>query len=195
MKMVKKCLIAIAVVALFASTVQAVTVNGANKFEGTWPWTKTYKEVQICTFPVILVVGHYVQVVNCGDLEMRLEQVNCESIDKNDDDHFPCYGDVDDSQEHGPACVDIEVRSNFDAEFGASFDGELGDVNIIGGHSLSWPNGKIVLAGEETTLKLCMTAWSVRLWESGGTDGTKKVGMITLDVKPETETGGDWGSW
>ena len=191
MKMVKKCLIAIAVVALFATTVQAVTVDGANKFEGTWPWTKTYKEVQICSFPVILEVGHYVQIVNCGDLELKLEQVACSAIEKNDDDHFPCYGEK--GEPDGPACVTITARSNFEAELGASFNGEAGDVNIIGGKSLTWPLGKIIPGtGSEIDLKLCMTAWNVELWNSGGTSGTTKVGEITLSVKPETETGGSW---
>lgn len=178
MKMVKKCLIAIAVVALLATTVQ-----GANpmKFEGTWPWTKIYEPVGICTLPVYLEVGHYVQIKDCGDLEMKLVQVDCGEIDKGGDD-FPCYA----------GCVSFDARANFLATFGANFNGS--DVNIITDKNLSWPNGDTIGPdGGWENLKLCMKAWKVALWGSGQTSGTVKVGTITITVKPQTETGGSWG--
>ena len=171
--MVKKCLITIAVVALLAATVQAS--SPAIKREGDWPWT--YKTLPICTFPVILAVGHYVQIENCNDMELKLEQVDCESdlMDGGKDpEDFPCY--------YG--CVLFEARANFPAIFGASFTGS--DVDIITEKSLSWPNGNtLVNAGSDwEELKICMIAWQVNLWDSGATSGTVKVGTITINVKP-----------
>lgn len=191
--MVKKCLIAIAVVALLATTVQAIDSPGgsikqdAQTEGGGWPWTQTkvYDTFDICTFDVILEVGHYVQILNCDDLEMKLIQVSCDAIGKDDDD-FPCYGDIDETDTPGPACVTVTARANFDAIFGANFDGSAGDVDIIGGSSVGFVGGdEIPGDGNNHDLKLCMAAWSVELWNSGGTSGTVKVGEITITVKPK----------
>lgn len=184
--MIKKCLIAIAVVALLATTVQAATYP-AIKHEG-WPWTKIYDAYPICTFDVVLEVGHYVQIYKCDELKMKLEQVDCAAIGKAG--KFPCYGDVDEAFDtHGPACVTIQARANFPAVFGATFSGS--GNNIIGAnYSLTWPDGNTILGGASwESLKLCMTAWSVALWNSGGPTGTLKVGEITINVKPPNEYG------
>ena len=180
--MVKKCLIAIAVVALLVTTVQAGSPS--LKKEGTWPWTKIYDSVNICTFNVKLEVGHYVQLKNCtGDhkREMKLEQVECSSIGKSNSGDFPCYED----------CVDLEVRANFPATFGASFDRHAGDVTIIGGdkYSLWWDADRDTIVGDGSweDLKLCMKAWDVELWNSEQISGWAKVGTITISVKPQSE--------
>ena len=181
--MVKKCLIAIAVVAMLATTVQAAS---SIKIEG-WPWTKVYDEVDICTFDVLLEVGHFVQIENCDDLEMKLYQVDCAAIGQTSDE-FPCYGDYDEFDVPGPACVTISAKANFDALFGAVFTG--GTVDIVGGSSLTWPLGdEIIGDGTIQDLKLCMTAWSVALWNSGATSGNVTVGTITINVKPKDVTG------
>jgi len=180
--MVKKCLIAIAVVALLAATVQAA--DPANiKHEGTWPWTKIYEPINICDVKVTLEIGHFVQIEKCGDLEIKLVQVGCDTIGKSVSADFPCYED----------CVDVKARSNFEATFGASFSGS--DVNIIDGKDVYWEGDDTIYESELgawKTLKLCMKAWKVKLWASGGTSGTVKVGTITITVKPQTETGGSW---
>ena len=180
--MVKKCLIAIAVVALLATTVQASAP--AIKHDGTWPWTKMYDELPICTFPVKLAVGHYVQIENCNDMVLKLEQVDCTAdiMGPKGVDDFPCY--------YG--CVDFRARANFPAVFGASFDGSAGDVDIITEKSFSWPNGNTLVNGigaDWEDLKLCMIAWQVNLWSSGTPSGDIKVGEITLLVKPPDESG------
>ena len=181
MKMVKKCLIAIAVVALLAATVQAA--DPANmKHEGTWPWTKTYEAVDLCSVKVTLEVGHFVQIENCTNREIKLVQVPCDSIGKGGGD-FPCYED----------CENIKARANFEATFGAGFTGS--DVNIIDGKDVYWEGGNTIPGdGEWVTLHLCMKAWKVKLWDSGTgkTSGTVKVGTIMITVKPQTETGGSW---
>jgi len=184
MKMVKKCLIAIAFVALLATTVQAANPI---KHDGTWPWTKTYEAIAICTLPVKLEVGHFVQIDKCGDLVMKLKQVECGDIGKGGGD-FPCYGNGVD----GPECITVKARANFTATFGPSFSGS--DVNIIDGKSVYFDGGDTIDGdGQWHDLKLCMKAWKVKLWDTGGqTSGTVKVGTITITVKPETETGGSW---
>lgn len=178
--MVKKCLIAIAVVALLATTVRAGDTYPSIKMDeqvGTWPWTKIYDAMDICTMPVKLEVGHYVQIYKCNKLEMKLVQVDCESIGKAG--KFPCYKD----------CVNIKVRANFPATLGAYFEGS--NVDIIDDYKLYWDNDDdtILGGGGWEELKLCMTAWEVALWNSGQTSGWAKVGEITLTVKPENETG------
>ena len=184
--MIKKCLIAIAVVALLATTVQAATYP-AIKHEG-WPWTKIYDSLPICTFPVVLEVGHYVQIWKCNEIKMKLEQVDCSAIGEAAD-KFPCYGDVDEALDlHGPACVTIQARANFPAVFGATFSASGTDI-IGANYSLTWPSGNSILGGGSwESLKLCMTAWSVALWNSEQL-GTLNVGTITLNVKPPNEYG------
>ena len=178
--MVKKCLIAIAVVALLATTLQAAAPNEQIKHEGTWPWTKIYEPVDLCDVKVTLEVGHFVQIEKCGDLEIKLVQVDCGEIGKGGGD-FPCYAD----------CVDVKARANFEATFGARFIGS--DVNIITEKSVYWEGGDTIAGdGAWYTLKLCMKAWKVKLWSSGVTSGTVKVGTIMITVKPQTETGGSW---
>jgi len=176
--MVKKCLIAIAVVALLATTVQAATYPAIKK-EGTWPWTKIYDKIDICTIPVKLEVGHFVQLYKCNELEMKLIQVNCADIGKSG--KFPCYAD----------CVDFKARANFPATFGATFDGGAGDVDIISEYSLWWDADRDTILGDGSweDLKLCMKAWNVELWNAGKTSGWAKVGEITINVKPQNETG------
>ncbi len=181
--MVKKCLIAIAAVALLATTVQAITIDGAIKEEGTWPWTKIYDTMDICQFPVKLEVGHFVQVINCDDLEMKLEQVDCDAIGQSSS-KFPCYGNGSDDWE----CVTLEVRANFPATFGAEFSSS-GPVGLS--HDLKWDNDDDTITGDgsDEELKLCMSAWNVELWNSGQTSGWITVGEITINVKPQNETG------
>ena len=181
--MVKKCLIAIAVVGLLATTVQAATFP-AIKHDGSWPYT--YIAQPICTIPVLMEVGHYVQIYKCNELKMKLYQVDCVDIGKETGD-FPCYGKKGEGDlPDGPACVTIRARANFAAVFGADFDREAGDANVVEKHDLSWPDGNTIQGGtgDWERVKLCMIAWKVQLWKSGESGGKVKVGEITINVKP-----------
>jgi hypothetical protein len=179
-KMVKKCLIV--VVALLATTVQAATYPVIKKDPGHWPWT--YDTIDICTFPVKLEIGHYVQLYKCNKLKITLKQTDCSDINQSSS-KFPCYGDGD-----SPACVTIKARANFPAIFGAvlarsgtgitsvihedKFDlFWFGDDNTIAGSTGDWES-----------LKLCLSAWQVELWKAGSATGTITVGQITINVKP-----------
>ena len=186
MKMVKKCLIAIAVVALLATTVQAAAPNEQVKHDGTWPWTKTYEAIDLCDVKVTLEVGHFAQIEKCGDLKIALKQVNCTDIGKGSGD-FPCYGDGVD----GPQCITVKARANFVATFGCRFISS--DLQIITDNSVYFDGEDTIPGdGEWFNLKLCMKAWKVKLWDSDATSGTPKVGTIMITVKPQTETGGSW---
>lgn len=189
--MVKKCLIAIAVVAMLATTVQAITQpDGTVKYDPQtdptgWPWKKTieYDPFDICEIDVKLEVGYFVQIEDCGDIDaLKLQQVSCSDIGK-EGKHFPCY----------EGCTSFRARANFPAFFGATFDGSAGelDSDIIGSHyDLDWDDtddNEIEGDGQWEDLKICMTAWKVELWKSGDVDGSIKVGKITITVKPEDE--------
>lgn len=176
--MVKKCLIAIAVVALLATTVQAGSPT--IKHDGTWPWT--FKALEICTIPVFLEVGHFVQLKDCHKRKITLEQVDCTSdLMGKDADDFPCYHD----------CEEIQVKANFPAIFSGKLDKSGGDVNILDKTDVFWLDGKNQIqgsTGDWEKLTVCIKAWKVKLWKTSGI-GKKKVGTLTILVKPP-DTGG-----
>jgi hypothetical protein len=170
MKMVKKCIIALAVVALLVTTVRAG--DPSIKKDGDWPWT--YKAIDLCKMPVYMDVGHYVQLKECHKREIKLKQVDCTGGRE-----FPCYSD----------CEDIEVRANFPAIFGASLTKIGGildktdvywkdDINQISGSTGGWEK-----------LTVCVDAWKTQIWKAAEPDDKFKVGELTINVKPP-DTGG-----
>ena len=170
MKMVKKCIIALAVVALLVTTVNAADPL-IKKDPGDWPWT--YKAITLCEFPVLMDIGHYVQLKECNKRELRLVQVDCPA-----GRDFPCYSD----------CEDIEVRANFPAVFGASFGAKttVGEA-ILKDTSVYWKDdiNQINGGGAWEKLTVCMDAWKVELWKAGAGPGEKqKIGTMTINVKP-----------
>ncbi len=185
--MVKKCLIAIAVVALLATTVQAGDTYPAIKTDdevGNWPWTKIYDEVEICDIPVKLEVGHYVQLYKCNKLKIELVQVDCDTLRKSGAD-FPCYR----------GCVEFKARANFPATFGV--DWHKSGPDIIEEHKEFFTDDQDTIqgnTGDYEKLTVCMEAWEVELWKSGSeTPGEwVTVGKLTLTVKPQNEQGGSW---
>jgi len=141
-----------------------------------------YDPVEICMFPVLMEVGHFVQLEKCGDYKIKLEQVPCGDIGRNATTDFPCY----------EGCVTIKVRANFPAILSASLNKSGGDVDMLKEMNLYWENGVNTIQGgtggwEE--LRLCLEVWDVDLYMS--TVGTVKVGEITIKVKPEDTQRGD----
>ena len=158
----------------------------------TGPEKKTkevkYEAIDICTLPVSMEVAHYVQIKNCGDLEMKLEQVDCEDIGKGGRD-FPCYGERGEGNNpDGPACVIIEVRANFPAILSASLNKSGGDEDMLKDFNLYWENGVNTIqgTGDWEEFKLYLEAWDVEIWKF--TVGAVKVGEITIGVSPPDET-------
>jgi hypothetical protein len=169
MKMVKKCIIALAVAALMATTVQAG--DPAIKKDGDWPWE--YKAIDLCTMPVYMDVGHYVQLKECNKREIKLVQVDCESIGRDSGD-FPCYSD----------CEDIEVRANFPAIFGATLS-KIGP--ILKDTNLYWKDDHNQISGSTGSwekLTICMDAWNAEIWRAAEPAENAQVGEITINVKP-----------
>jgi hypothetical protein len=174
MKMLKKCIIALAVATLMATTVVqagAPAPSGSIKRDGDWPWT--YKAIDLCTMPVYMDVGHYVQLKECHKREIKLVQVECDTIGRDSGD-FPCYSD----------CEDIEVRSNFPAIFGASLT-KIGP--ILQDTSLYWKDDLNQITGSTGTwekLTICLDAWNAEIWRAAEPAENAIVGELTINVKP-----------
>ena len=121
MKMIKKTLIAIALVAFLATFVHtaqggieefyfektgngghtSIKVEGKDKPTIRWPYEICYEKLDLCTIPIYMEVGMFVQIYECSKKKIILKQVSCESIGK-ESKHYPCYKD----------CEDLTVRSN-----------------------------------------------------------------------------------
>ena len=183
--MVKRTLIAIAVVAFLATSVQAF---GPEPHDGTGDyggkhqtikvdiqkleigWPVEYKALSLCVIPVKMSVGYFVQIEKCSERKIKLVQVNCEDIEKGSGD-WPCYSD----------CEDLKVRANFEAKLGTKLD-KTSDV--IKDWKAYFKDGDTVDAsGSWNTVTVCVKAWKAQLMkESPGMEIT--VGTLTITVKP-----------
>jgi hypothetical protein len=163
MKMVKKCIIALAVAALLVTTVQAD--DPVIKRDGTWP--VQFIALDICTIPILMDVGHFVQIEDCDDLEIILKQVTC-----SDDDDFPCY----------EGCEDFNARANFPAVFDGRVD--KNDSGIIDDTDVTFPNGNTIDPGDFQALKVCVTAKKAELWKATAPSDKTPVGNLVITVKP-----------
>jgi hypothetical protein len=174
MKMVKKCMIALAVAALMATTVQAgaPAPDGSIKRDGDWPWT--YKAIDLCVMPIYMDVGHFVQLKDCSDRKIHLKQVTCTSIGKNNTEDFPCYRD----------CEEIQVRANFPAIFGGRVD--KNSTGILKDTEVKWAGDKfqIIGGGDWEQLTICVNAWKAEIWRATEPSEKTQVGTLTITVKP-----------
>jgi hypothetical protein len=165
MKMVKKSIFALAVVALMVTAVQAT--DPSIKKDGDWPWT--YKAITLCTMPVYMDVGHYVQMKECNKRELIVKQVDCTGGRE-----FPCYS----------GCEEFEVRANFPAIFG----GDLKNLSgMIDGKSVWWKDDNNQINGSTggwEKLEVCVDFWKVQLWEANGRNDKTKVADLAITVKP-----------
>jgi hypothetical protein len=182
MKMVKRTLIAIALVAFLASTAPAaievyywgaidkdtgVKVDGNEKIY--WPYE--YKALDVCEMPVKMEIGMYVEVQDCTDKKIVLKQVDCGDIGKGGGD-FPCY----------LGCADFAVRANFDVKMGTRLE-KVGSV--IKDWEAYYDGGDVVPGdGADHTVKVCVKAWKAQLWS--GTPGEEvTVGKLFITAKPD----------
>jgi hypothetical protein len=185
--MVKRTLIAIAVVALLATSSQAaieVYTNagglngdlgkGAIKTEGTesamWPFE--YKALDLCSIPIEMKIGYYVSVHECHKRKIKLVQVDCGDIGKGSGD-WPCYSD----------CESVTVKANFDVKLGL----KLANLSNIIKDKRAYFKGDFngnADAGS-TTFEVCVDAWKTRLENSAGSAGSwESVGNLIITVKP-----------
>jgi hypothetical protein len=183
MKMVKRTLIAIALVAFLASSAPAgfevhywgpiddahgIKVDGHE--EVFWPYE--YKALKVCEMPILMEIGGYVEVEDCDDNEIILKQVPCDEISKGGDD-FPCYVD----------CEEIKIRANFDVKLGTEVI-KVGPVlDEVEGF---YDGGLDTVPGDGNWYKrdVCVRAWKAKLWD--GTVGDEvKVGLLQVTAKPD----------
>ena len=180
--MVKKTLIAIALVAFLASTAPAeievhyfgpygndkgVKVDGKETIR--WPYE--YKAVDICSMPIKMEIGMYVEVQDCTKKKIVLVQVDCGDIGQKASE-FPCYLD----------CESFAVTANFDVQLGTRL--EKDDSGVINKWSAYFDGDDIVPGdGSNHTVKVCVKAWLVNLWK--GTPGDAVgVGTLYITAKP-----------
>ena len=178
--MIKRTLIAIAVVALLATSAHAaldihylpygdhhaVKVDGSENVR--WPYE--YKALVVCNIPIKMHVGMYVQVQDCKKKKIILKQVNCSDIGKGDGD-YPCY----------LGCVEFNVRANFDVKMGASLHK---DGDTINEWSAYYDGGDVVAGdGDYHGVKLCVKAWKTSIYKASPGDEVS-VGSVDVTVKP-----------
>jgi hypothetical protein len=180
MKMIKRTLIAIAVVALLATSVHAaiteyyfpgtIKVDGSDKPELRWPYEICYKPLPVCNIPIVMKVGMYVQVKDCHKKKITLVQVPCADINKKASE-YPCY----------LGCVSFDVRSNFDVKMGAVLKKE---GEVINKWSAYYDGDDVVPGdGDWHPVKLCVQAWLTQIWKAAPGD-TVPVGSVDVTVKP-----------
>jgi hypothetical protein len=185
MKMVKKTLIALAAVVLLSTVAQAaleeyyfgkdknkyVKVDGNQKVR--WPFE--YKALTVCSIPVKMSLGMWVEVEKCTDSNTKivLEQVDCGDIGQGSGD-FPCYLD----------CVSFRVRANFDVKMGGDLHKNDAGNKVI--DSWDWYyNGDDVVPGdgEYHSVEVCVKAWKAMLYK--GTPGDEvTLGSLDITAKP-----------
>jgi hypothetical protein len=182
MKMVKRTLIAIALVAFLASMAPAeitvhyfgpidndtgVKVDGNEKVY--WPYE--YKEVDVCEMPVKMEIGGYVEIDDCTKKKIILKQVDCAEIGKGGGD-FPCYLD----------CETFKIRANFDVKLGTRL---VKDGGVMDKWEGFYDGGDVVPGdGGWHEMKVCVKAWKAQLW-SGTVGSEVTVGSLFITAKPD----------
>jgi len=182
--MIKRTLIAIALVALLATSANAaisehyfpvgdhhaVKVDGKETVDFRWPYSISYKALTVCNIPIKMNVGMYVQVLDCKNKKIVLNQVGCGDIGKGDGD-YPCY----------LGCVEFDARANFDVKFGWV----LNRSDIIADSEAYYEGGDTIPGdGDPHTLKICVKAWNVKLYKAAYGE-EKDVGSVDITVKPD----------
>jgi len=187
--MVKKSLIAIALMGFLATSTFAGDApdNGQWKFDDDWPKDVviTYTELEICQIPISIEIGMFVEIENCGDLEIILEQVSCTEPGQT----FPCY----------KGCTEIKVRANFEVQLGLKLY-KIGDIISQGG---AWwaptDNWKAYFTNDDGATKpdiwivdntgdwnavdVCVEAWNANIFNAA--PGSEvPVGEVAITVIP-----------
>jgi len=195
MKMVKKILFTIAVVAFLAASVQAVDPGKyQKKFDGMWPYE--YIFVPVCSIPVLMDVGYFVQLEKCGDYKIKLKQVPCDDgndpYPKSVTKDFPCYRD----------CESIKIRANFEAKLGGKVENKVswfddGDEKVYYEAEAGLVPDVIPGDGGWHVRKVCIKAWDIKIWQSGADqqDNEVRVADLWITVKPNQLEPGWSGTW
>jgi hypothetical protein len=183
--MVKKSIIAIAMLSLLASVSFAAdpfpgAPDGQIKIDGSWPSYQpdpVYEVLEICKVNVKIKVGMFLETDACNKT-IVMKQVSCSG-----NHGFPCY----------KGCIDIWFRSNFDATISLDTS-KIGDIISGGWGGDNWDvyfyDGSdesdtfdVVGDGNKKNIKLCSEAWDANIYKANPGD-TVKVGEITLLAMP-----------
>ncbi|HUU18102.1 MAG TPA: hypothetical protein VMW72_13205 [Sedimentisphaerales bacterium] len=191
--MVKKILFTIAVVAFLTASVQAVDPGkNMQKFDGMWPYEYIY--VPVCSIPILMDVGYYVQLEKCADYKIKLKQVPCnDGLDpypKSATEDFPCYRD----------CEEIKVRANFDAKLGGKVENKVSwwgaDKEKVYYEAAEGLNPSVVPGnGQWHTRKVCIKAWDIQIWDAGAQGDEIHVADLWITVKPDQSYASWEGTW
>jgi hypothetical protein len=178
--MIKRTLIAIAVVALLATSAHAALTEHyfpigdthAVKVDGSdyvrWPWE--YKALDVCVIPIKMHVGMFVQVKDCKKKKIVLTQCDCGDIGQGSD-KYPCY----------LGCVSFDVRANFEVKMGQWLE-KVGDT--VKDWGCYYDGGDVVPGdGDWHSIKVCVKAWNTQIWKAAPGDEVD-VGKIHITVKP-----------
>jgi hypothetical protein len=210
--MVKKSLIAIALVGMLASTSFAGDeAKGYWKMDDGWPFDYEidvwYEELELCQIPIYIDIGMYIELVDCNKVDQYgnpikkiiLEQIQCAdllqpSITGTD---FPCYS----------GCEDLTVLSNFNAKLGlklykrvvgtdsfitqrtvgmATVDNWSAYFDDAGSPVDTWP-----VAPGETDFTVCVEASDVNVYlgdpdlPATHSSNVNRVGEVAITVVPD----------
>jgi len=191
--MVKKILFTIAVVAFLAASVQAVD-PGVNmkKFDGMWPYEYIY--VPVCSIPIVIDVGYFVQLEKCGDYKIKLKQVACDSVNddvefgKSTTGDFPCYLD----------CEEFKIRANFEVKLKGKVENKVSWFKEASAYFLAAPGvTPTIVVGNEgwQTRKVCVKAWDIQIWNAGTQNNETPVADLWITVKPNQLSESWEGTW
>ena len=192
--MVKKIIFTILVVAFLTASVQAVDPGKyKQKYDGYWPFE--YIFVEVCSIPILIDVGYFVQLEKCGDYKIKLKQVPCGDIGKSATKDFPCYDD----------CTSIKVRANFEVKMGGDVDEtnspswwKSGDNDVYYGDCGEGCAPDIVPSdGNWHEKKVCVKAWDIKIWNASNAQGENEyhVADLLITVKPTQGESWETGPW
>ncbi len=180
--MVTRIIIAIIVVALAATSAQALGpvpdrgFVGDNfsikvdirKFAIGFPFEFT--ALDLCVMPVTMNVGFFVQVEDCASKKILLRQVDCGDIDRPAED-WPCYFD----------CETVRIRANFEVKLGLKLKKESSVIEEW--EAFFEDKDTVSPSGAFEEVKVCVKAWKAQL-QKHAPGSEVKVGTLTITVKP-----------
>jgi len=152
--MLKRSLIALAVVALLAVGVQAGEIK-------THDWPCTFVALEITSIPVTMDVGYYVRIKEQDKLGIKLSQ-------------------AENSITTFTGCTTFTVESNFKVALEASV---TATGQVPGDYSISKLDPSVVNGGgvSSTPVQVCVKLEKAQLWKQAA--GTKDVQVATVKIK------------
>ena len=162
-------------------------------------WPTDFKDLTICTIPIKMNLGMYVEVswpidtdpIDFNDIDddfvippepndveveknphrkIVLQQVLCSDIGRDISD-WPCYFD----------CIDINIRANFQVKLGTEL---VKTGGVIDEWEAYFDGTNIVTgSGEYETVTVCVKAWKARL--PYAPEGEMEVGKLLITVMPD----------